>query len=642
MSLRRSADVLELLANVDPLSAIMAGLWILAAGMFPVGLILGGCPCCGCPSAMTVTLSGYQDQYGEPVYLTSLEFSSCFGSGATGRLTAPHVENPGDDPTKAAGPIESVEITNGGSGYAKLGRVAPTLTISGGSGTGATFTPSLATKNDDCGLPYWYLDSISVTGGTGYEQGESLTITAAEGDIQEQAASAKIEYGYEEPQNPIFFVLKPDASDYSAGTGAELEVVWGLLPPSSKAYEVLSVNVINGGSGYTPDDIVAFYFEGGGEIVGEAQMTAGTVGDGAIGSVSVNTGGEYYGNKIDGVQVTVTNGGRYYREDATVPALLADVTIAVNGAGLGDGNAVLDAVVDDDVESPTFGKITGVTITGAGDGYLAYAYKISRCATYFNGRTIAVPCEQTKFGECLCAVSVCDPTAGVEATLQLSPSGVFAYHVGAPPEDADNVGESLTEITLDDPPGGWTAKNANGVTAKVVPGGTPSDYMTAAAGNWFPCCRGGSTPPEEIEVEVWSQPLNIGTGEIGGWQFEYNAVLCRNCSPGEQGCRATWGAYTEPYTTWPSTFIQYARHISLTIESCDDAENGCDGCYRQCRTAATLSYRGGATLVYGSPPCDGCQGSPLCEPQAREYITVRTIVGAGEDGKHRWKMVVPE
>lgn len=66
--------MLELLAQVDPLSALLAGLWLFAAGMFPVGFMLGGscsqccnpdpCVCASgerLPETITVTLDGFED-----------------------------------------------------------------------------------------------------------------------------------------------------------------------------------------------------------------------------------------------------------------------------------------------------------------------------------------------------------------------------------------------------------------------------------------------------------------------------------------------------------------------------------------------------------------------------------------------------
>lgn len=324
--------MLELLAQVDPLAAMMGGLWLFAAGMFPVGFMLGS-PCSACcnpcelcaegtlPETLTVTFSGLADQTPGPD-LISVTFSSCYGSGATAKVTAP-----GGDPATDKGPISAVSLTSGGSGYAKLGRVAPTLTVSGGSGTGATFTPTLSTSQDGCKLDLWALASVAASGGTGYTDGDSLTITAATGDTQAVAAQATLYLdkseptitlngtatatidlavtntatwtvnevtvtaggtGYseggavtfsaggsdvtltaaagtarvvhDEPQNAALTI------DTATGSGAVLTPVWTLLPsgqwpaPHTKTYKLQSVTVVNGGSGYADYELISISF----------------------------------------------------------------------------------------------------------------------------------------------------------------------------------------------------------------------------------------------------------------------------------------------------------------------------------------------------------------------------------------------
>lgn len=239
--------MLELLATVDPFAAVLTGLWMFSAGLFPLGFMLGSqcSPCCGCsactqgqlPETLTVTFSGLADKTPGPD-LISVTFSSCYGSGATAKVTAPS-----GDPATDKGPITAVSLTNGGGGYAKLGRVAPTLTVSGGSGTGATFTPTLSTSQDGCKLDLWSLASVAASGGTGYEDGDTLTITFADGDTEAAAAQATLYLGKSEPT-----ITLNGTATATIGLGVTLTPTW----------VVNDVTVTNGGTGYTEGGAVTF------------------------------------------------------------------------------------------------------------------------------------------------------------------------------------------------------------------------------------------------------------------------------------------------------------------------------------------------------------------------------------------------
>jgi hypothetical protein len=114
-----------------------------------------------------------------------------------------------------------------------------------------------------------------------------------------------------------------------------------------------------------------------------------------IAAVVVGNAGQYYGadpepNPItlqgaaaqiaevdeDGaiLSITVTDGGAYYREDATADPYVATPAINING-GYGSG-AVIVPTIDTDTSSPTFGKITSLDVTDGGSGYLAQCARI--------------------------------------------------------------------------------------------------------------------------------------------------------------------------------------------------------------------------------------------------------------------------
>jgi hypothetical protein len=84
--------------------------------------------------------------------------------------------------------LPGITLTSGGEGYAKRGRVEPTLSLAPENGTGATLTPMLDKKADDCGLDYWYIDTVATKGGTGYLDSNNVKVTVTAG-VEEQSAA---------------------------------------------------------------------------------------------------------------------------------------------------------------------------------------------------------------------------------------------------------------------------------------------------------------------------------------------------------------------------------------------------------------------------------------------------------------------
>lgn len=88
--------------------------------------------------------------------------------------------------------VKNVSLSSGGTGYAKIGRESPTITLSATGGTGATITPTLDSKKDDCGIDYWYIKSASASGGSGYTNGQAIAITVGTGGTTELAGSVTL------------------------------------------------------------------------------------------------------------------------------------------------------------------------------------------------------------------------------------------------------------------------------------------------------------------------------------------------------------------------------------------------------------------------------------------------------------------
>lgn len=226
-------------------------------------MLFGCSPCCvgcGCkdckagtlPESVTLTIDGFEDGVTPGRFICPLEFSACYGSGAEARVTAP-----GGNADTDKGPISAVQVLEGGSGYAKIGRVAPTVTVSGvsGSGSGATFAVTLASSKDACNVDRWAVSKVVRTGGAGYANGDTLTFAVADGDTQEVAATAKISDAiYAEPTLSL---------SVPGGTGAVLQVdgytkssdTWG-WNDFSDTWRISGITVANGGTGYTNNTLV--------------------------------------------------------------------------------------------------------------------------------------------------------------------------------------------------------------------------------------------------------------------------------------------------------------------------------------------------------------------------------------------------
>lgn len=115
-----------------------------------------------------------------------LSFNSCFGAGATAKITG-----------LTNGSVSDIEVTNGGSGYAIPAKISPTISISGGSGNGATFAVVLSPVYDECSvISYWTIGSVSIiSGGSGYTNNQILSVTAAPGDTVIYPTEAIIQTG---------------------------------------------------------------------------------------------------------------------------------------------------------------------------------------------------------------------------------------------------------------------------------------------------------------------------------------------------------------------------------------------------------------------------------------------------------------
>jgi hypothetical protein len=404
--------VFELLATVvhaDPAPVAAGLLLLLALGMYPIGILLPSCCACGnapcenCPAGtlpdtVTVQFPAWDDEMlGAYRHRVSISTITDWAAGAV-RPSARVSET-------VDGVITKIDILDGGSGYALIGRVAPTLTLSGGGGTGATLTPTLTSS----GTPaVWTLDSATASGGSGYVDGSSLTITAAAGDTETTKAAATVVARSE----PTITATAP------GGSGATLSLTLS-KSGSPPAWSVAGMTVTAPGTGYTHNGAVQFS-TGGATTLSAASATVRTLevpahtvdasgagGTGATFSITYTEetdpefAGYYY---ITGL--AVTNGGSGYSAGGTV--LLKPNTGTRSGVWP-DGDAA-DIVLDYTLSGGAIASVSGydnavyyrdrgiiqaVTVTDAGSYYSptgpAYGVTVAAGGSYYREDKTAAP-----------------------------------------------------------------------------------------------------------------------------------------------------------------------------------------------------------------------------------------------------------
>lgn len=378
--------VIEFLASIEPASIPLLAVLAFSLSLYPLGFMLGAScsPCCDTPcgecetgklpDTVTVTFDGYPD-VGPSFDALFVSFESCFGFGATAT------------PTTAAGAITGVTVTNGGSGYATLARVEPTITADGPGGSGADITVTLSEEADFCGLPYWTISGLTVVdGGSGYTDGDAIVFTLGEGETEQTAAFALIQTSRDEPELSI----EPPED---TGTGATFTVSLTTTGSNPQTWFISGITVEDGGTGYSDGDYATVGLGSGDVEQSQAFLIIRTVRDEPELTLSgpadltvnvVSLGGTPETWTVD--SITVTDGGSGYSDGQFLnvnlgpddvdlgfgaslqintvrdePTLSAQAQFGSSGAG-----AVLSVNVS---QSGNVWAVSSVTVTNGGTGY---------------------------------------------------------------------------------------------------------------------------------------------------------------------------------------------------------------------------------------------------------------------------------
>jgi hypothetical protein len=222
----------------------------------------------------------------------------------------------------------NITITNGGGGYSS----PPAVTISGGSGSGATAVASVANGS---------VVAITLTNpGSGYQAGDTLTVTIAAGSSGSGAAGHVTMTGF-----PVDGLIVTDPGQwtgtpadgthpslvFSGGGGSGASGIGVIVLNSVFQNTVGSANLITGGSGYTSPPTATFAVTGGPASPPLINTVLGTE---SVATIVLDAGGSGY---VVAPSVSIEGGG---------------------GSG-----ATATATIDGS------GHVNGLTLTNAGGGY---------------------------------------------------------------------------------------------------------------------------------------------------------------------------------------------------------------------------------------------------------------------------------
>jgi hypothetical protein len=341
----------------------------------------------------------------------------------------------------------NIVLTNGGSGYTTV----PTVTISGGSGSGATAVATIATPG---------VVSVNMVA-NGSQYALTTTVAFAGGGGTGAAATANVD-----PRGVLTINVTNGGSYTSAptvvftGSGTGATATCNLA--AGVAQHIVSITITNAGSGYVTAPSISF--TGGGGSGGAATCT---VGNGAI------------------LSVTVTNEGSGY---TSAPS----VSFSNVGSGTGaSANATIGG-----------NGVTSLTLTGTGAGYLASdvlavtfsgggqtTYTVAATGSTYNSTTGAVSLTLTS-----------SASIGVGATItveNLTGTGGFASLDGVFQTTTGTTGTTVN----------YTAATALGAT--TITGGTVvfGTLATATAHVW-PFVTAGTT------IAVFQGRVWLGGGRL--------------------------------------------------------------------------------------------------------------------------------
>ena len=399
-----------------------------------------------------------------------------------------------------AGPIKLVKLESGGSGYAIFGREQPTLTIQpseGSLGAGATFTPTFSKHQDSCGVHYWTVESVSVSGGTcfGAVGRTAPTLTASAEGGSGATFSVQTETAKDGCGGTYWKVSKITPS---LGVGYTDGSPVTITAPANVTVKTAAVaSLVTDGPGAPTSVVISepghYFIKGPDESL---SVTPATSNDKeqqkAVFTVKANDAGVP-------TSVTVANKGSYYRENKSLTPYVASVTVQIGQILPSDGSeAVITPIIETNTNSSKFGQITKLTIDNGGSGY----------------QLLGGPLDCRYSGPCGLALQFRGAGREAEVTLQ---DAVF--------RTADKL-EDCTKL----PSSASVFHSIGEGSVAIAPGGAWDDKVVC------PCKDGSCTPKDSAACDQSADPY--GGTPCGQQSIPCPPCVgyCDNCNKCARGC----------------------------------------------------------------------------------------------------------
>lgn len=510
------------------------------------------------PEFITATITGLPSAINNYSWHRQLSFESCWGHGAEAWIALPQTC---DEP----GPATAVQVDNGGSGYARLGRKEPALMVNedaiAGSGLVVVFNYAKDGFQDDdieCRLlPLWKITSIDIVQrGEGYPNAAQLPIVPipCTNTFVVQPANIKI-YTQCKNEKPVV-----TASVGPPGQGAVLKVniATMLVPPYGVLWYITGIDIENGGTGYVEGETVTITADRGTAIeLAEVKVKKVEVAEPTVthnGTATINiTVGEIAGSNPKRWQITsatLTNGGSGYSvidgdsnglypyarlpltfgpdtQFTAEPLVKYKVGTVQPVVTIGSGNGVFTATLSEYPDEPGWWFVSGVIINDPGTGYNVGDYLPVSAShpnypvTYADNASISV--------------AVVDEETGAITALTVEWGGYYLVETGV-----------ITEVVVENPgsmyggsgeileldiinPGKHCVGNGSVASLEVIDGGKyyredkelPPivDKVKVIAQAWYPRAECPTCPDPEaatLDAVIQSDVDSAHFGEIIG------------------------------------------------------------------------------------------------------------------------------
>lgn len=579
-----------------------------------------------------------------------------------------------DDCDLPAWEVTAVAVVDGGTGYANDTPLG--LSIDGGGAvnfpadarirtvrtTPSPYAPGSAdltlTVDEVSASPLLYgVDSVTVNdGGSGYFDQQALLVLVDAPDREESPASLVARTVRAEP------TLTHDGV-------ADISLTFTSLGGTPETWEITGASIVDGGTGYNDGTLLSLSLGAGDTVVAVAEIRITADGSGTITSLAIEEAGEYFNDTgvIESVEIAnpgqyygdtgvvesveVLDGGLYYRENASLPALVPDITGTFTQTLPSDGSGgEITPIVDDDPNSPTFGRITGATITNAGSDYLAWEWKYNLgCGEYYNGQTIVLrrlqnsstvannPNYKCFFEHQFCGVGNTWPQLRGRLLYEYrgpSTPGLITLESAGQYGSADSslFGSTIcnTVFTLDENVTDCgdidtTATAANGATATIVGGGEYNPgYRNPDGLSCSTCCRGDEEAVEEITatiVNLYPAPP-AGRGDLVSGDYVFTQMTPSLAA-------LTFGSHVPSRLAWRDPTFTLVAYIEPCVPQSTTQwlDGECDSDYwTECRLVVRAAPAFGMTPnnftggVLNAGACDLCEATPRCYPTGTQTL----------------------